>query len=101
MERPARAVAALPASLAPSGAVELSPFDLANQGRAIPMVWFYRETLDRMIQEELFIQAADDMQVSVTNAEVDRAIRNVQTQAGLDVGARADLPFPGLAHTAA
>ena len=46
MERPARAVAALPASLAPSGSVELSPFDLANQGRAIPMVWFYRERLD-------------------------------------------------------
>ena len=46
MERPARTVAALPASLAPSGSVELSPFDLANQGRAIPMVWFYRESLD-------------------------------------------------------
>ena len=46
MERPARVVAALPASLAPGGSIELSPFDLANQGRAIPMVWFYRETLD-------------------------------------------------------
>ena len=46
MEQPARVVAALPATLAPSGSVELSPFDLANQGRAIPMVWFYRESLD-------------------------------------------------------
>ena len=46
MERPARVVVALPATLAPGGSVELSPFDLANQGRAIPMVWFYRETLD-------------------------------------------------------
>ena len=46
MERPARVVAALPATLAPGGSIELSPFDLANQGRAIPMVWFYRETLD-------------------------------------------------------
>ena len=46
MERPARVVASLPATLAPGGSIELSPFDLANQGRAIPMVWFYRETLD-------------------------------------------------------
>lgn len=44
----------------------------------------YREVLDRMIQEELFLQAADEMQVSVSRAEVDRAIANVQRQSGLD-----------------
>jgi len=43
----------------------------------------YSEVLDRMVQEELFIQAADEMQVSVTRAEVDRAIGNVRQQSGL------------------
>lgn len=43
----------------------------------------YSELLERMIQEELFIQAADRMQVSVTRAEVDRAIANVQRQSQL------------------
>lgn len=43
----------------------------------------YRQLLDRMVQEELFIQAADRMQVSVSRAEVDRAIGNVQRQSGL------------------
>jgi peptidyl-prolyl cis-trans isomerase SurA len=43
----------------------------------------YAQLLERMVQEELFIQAADRMQVSVTRAEVDRAIGNVQRQAGL------------------
>jgi peptidyl-prolyl cis-trans isomerase SurA len=43
----------------------------------------YSQLLDRMVQEELFIQAAERMQVSVTRAEVDRAIGNVQRQAGL------------------
>ncbi len=43
----------------------------------------YQQLLDRMIQEELFIQAAETMQVSVTSAEVDRAINNVQRQSGL------------------
>lgn len=43
----------------------------------------YQQLLERMIQEELFIQAADRMQVSVTRAEVDRAIGNVQRQSGL------------------
>ena len=27
-------------------AIELSPFDQANKGRAVPMTWFYQETLD-------------------------------------------------------
>ncbi len=43
----------------------------------------YQELLDRMVQEELFIQAADRMQVTVTRAEVDRAIGNVQRQSQL------------------
>ncbi len=43
----------------------------------------YGEVLDRMVQEELFIQAAGDMQVTVTRAEVDRAIGNVRQQSGL------------------
>ena len=42
----ARVVAALPSTLATGGVIELSPFDIANKGRTIPMVWFYRETLD-------------------------------------------------------
>lgn len=44
----------------------------------------YRELLERMIQEELFIQAADDQDVTVTRAEVDRAIANVQRQSQLE-----------------
>lgn len=43
----------------------------------------YQEILGRMIEEELFIQAADAMQVSVSNAEVERAIGNVRNQSGL------------------
>jgi len=43
----------------------------------------YREVLGRMVEEELFIQAADTMQVSVSNAEVERAIENVRSQSGL------------------
>jgi peptidyl-prolyl cis-trans isomerase SurA len=35
------------------------------------------------VQEELFIQAAEELQVSVTRAEVDRAIQNVQRQSEL------------------
>ena len=36
----------LPEALAKSGTIELSPFDVANAGRSIPLVWFYKETLD-------------------------------------------------------
>jgi peptidyl-prolyl cis-trans isomerase SurA len=43
----------------------------------------YTQLLERMVEEELFIQAADDMDVSVTRAEVDRAIENVRRQSGL------------------
>ena len=43
----------------------------------------YREVLERMIQEELFIQAADGMSVTVSTAEVDRAIARVRAQAQL------------------
>jgi peptidyl-prolyl cis-trans isomerase SurA len=43
----------------------------------------YSQLLERMVEEELFIQAADRMQVSVSRAEVDRAIANVQRQSGL------------------
>lgn len=43
----------------------------------------YRQLVDRMVQEELFIQAATRMQVAVTRAEIDRAIANVQQQAQL------------------
>ena len=35
-----------PAGTRVAAALELSPFDRCNMGRAIPMVWFYRETLD-------------------------------------------------------
>lgn len=53
----------------------------AQQMAAIEQL--YTELLERMVQEELFIQAADRMQVTVTNAEVDRAIANVQRQSQL------------------
>lgn len=53
----------------------------AQQMAAIEQL--YGELVERMIQEELFIQAAERMSVSVTRAEVDRAIRNVQQQSGL------------------
>ncbi|HEY8430685.1 MAG TPA: SurA N-terminal domain-containing protein [Sandaracinaceae bacterium] len=43
----------------------------------------YRELLERMIQEELYVQAAERMQVTVTRAEVDRAIGNVMQQSRL------------------
>lgn len=43
----------------------------------------YTQLLERMVQEELFIQAADRMQVTVTRAEIERAIGNVRRQAGL------------------
>ena len=36
----------LPDALAKGGTIELSPFDVANTGRSIPLVWFYKETLD-------------------------------------------------------
>lgn len=36
----------LPEKAANSGRVVLSPFDRLNMGRAIPMVWFYEETVD-------------------------------------------------------
>ena len=44
----------------------------------------YTQVLDQMVQEELFIQAARRDNVEVSTAHVDRAIRNVQAQAGLD-----------------
>lgn len=53
----------------------------AQQMAAIEQL--YGELLERMIQEELFIQAAERMSVSVSRAEVDRAIGNVQRQSGL------------------
>ena len=53
----------------------------AQQMQAIEEL--YRQLLDRMVQEELFIQAADRMEVTVTRAEVDRAIANVQRQSQL------------------
>jgi peptidyl-prolyl cis-trans isomerase SurA len=53
----------------------------AQQMQAIEEL--YRQLLERIVQEELFIQAADRMEVSVTQAEVDRAIANVQRQSQL------------------
>lgn len=43
----------------------------------------YQQLLDRMVQEELFIQAADRMSITVSRTEVDRAIGNVQRQSRL------------------
>jgi peptidyl-prolyl cis-trans isomerase SurA len=43
----------------------------------------YQQLLDRMVQEALFVQAAERMSVSVTSAEVERAIGNVQRQSRL------------------
>lgn len=44
----------------------------------------YTQLLDRMVQEELFIQAADRMSLTVSRTEVDRAIGNVQRQSRLN-----------------
>ncbi|MEC7523780.1 MAG: SurA N-terminal domain-containing protein [Myxococcota bacterium] len=61
------------------------PLSMPTQAQRMEAIeQLYREVLDRMIQEELFLQAADEMQVSVSRAEVDRAIANVQRQSGLD-----------------
>lgn len=56
----------------------------AQQMAAIEQL--YRELLDRMVQEELFLQAAASMSdtITVTRAEVDRAIANVRRQSGLE-----------------
>ena len=47
-------------------------------GRMAAIEQLYGEVLDRMVQEQLFTQAATEMQVSVTTAEVDRAIQEAQ-----------------------
>lgn len=44
----------------------------------------YRQLLDQLVDEELIQQAARRMQVRVTSDDVDRAIRNVQRQSGLE-----------------
>lgn len=55
----------------------------SQEARIAAIQQLYSELLDRMVQEELFIQAASRMQISVTRAEVERSIANVQRQAGL------------------
>ncbi|MBX3275037.1 MAG: SurA N-terminal domain-containing protein [Sandaracinaceae bacterium] len=55
-------------------------------GRMAAIEQLYGEVLDRMVQEQLFTQAATEMQVSVTTAEVDRAIENVRVQSRLQEG---------------
>ena len=37
----------LPADQTGNGLMELSPFDRSTQGRAVPMIWYYRDTLDK------------------------------------------------------
>ena len=37
----------LPAGQVSSELMELSPFDRSTQGRAVPMIWYYRDTLDK------------------------------------------------------
>ena len=44
----------------------------------------YTQLLDRMIDERLILQAADEENVSVSTAEVANAIQNVRTQSGLE-----------------
>lgn len=36
----------IPDHLAAGGSATLSPLDVASMGRAVPMIWFYRESLD-------------------------------------------------------
>jgi peptidyl-prolyl cis-trans isomerase SurA len=60
------------------------PMSLPSQtARMAAIQQLYEQLLDRMVQEELFIQAADRMSVSVTTTEIDRAIGNVQRQSRL------------------
>jgi peptidyl-prolyl cis-trans isomerase SurA len=44
----------------------------------------YTQLLDRMIDERLILQAADEEDVSVSTTEVNQAIENVRTQSGLE-----------------
>lgn len=44
----------------------------------------YTQLLDRMIDERLILQAADEEDVSVSTTEVNQAIDNVRTQSGLE-----------------
>lgn len=43
----------------------------------------YSELLDRLVEEELFRQAATRMGVRVTQDDIERAIKNMQSQSGL------------------
>ena len=36
----------VPADSQAGGSVALSPFDIANLGRAVPMIWFFETTMD-------------------------------------------------------
>jgi peptidyl-prolyl cis-trans isomerase SurA len=51
--------------------------------RVAALEQLYAQLLDALVDEELIQQAARDLQVSVTNSDVDRAIDNVRTQSGL------------------
>jgi hypothetical protein len=53
----------LPDALATGGTIELSPFDVANTGRSIPLVWFYKETLDTSALLESLRQTLHDFPV--------------------------------------
>ncbi len=51
--------------------------------RMTAMRSIYHEVLERLIDEKLFSQAATTDQISVTASDVDAAVQNVQSQAGI------------------
>jgi len=51
--------------------------------RVAALEQLYAQLLDALVDEELIQQSARDMQVRVTNSDVDRAIDNVRQQSGL------------------
>lgn len=54
----------------------------AQRMQAIEQI--YTQLLDRMIDERLILQAADEDDVTVSTTEVNQAIENVRTQSGLE-----------------
>lgn len=59
-------------------------FQLPNRDQQVAALNELRhQVVDRLVQEELFRQAASQMHVRVTNQDVDRAVQNVMQQNGL------------------
>ncbi|NOY93953.1 MAG: hypothetical protein GXP55_22445 [Deltaproteobacteria bacterium] len=59
-------------------------FELPSQEQRVAALAELRtQVVERLVQEELFRQAASQMHIRVTNSDVDRAVHNVMQQNGL------------------